>query len=261
MTRRRKIERYGWVPDLPDQRDRVTEPPSAEIRAKIAATPLVDLSGSPFMPPVWDQGQLGSCTAHSVGAAYQFAALASGVQAATPSRLYIYYHERLIEGTVDTDAGAQLRDGFKVLAAGVPPETDWPYDISEFSVKPPALAETDAAAHPTTVYTSVPQTRIDIQAQLVQDKPRPVSIGFTVYESFEGLSVATTGIVPMPLANEAVVGGHAVLVCGYDDEAQRYKVRNSWSVAWGLAGYFFLPYAYLEDPNLANDFWAAEVAV
>jgi C1A family cysteine protease len=268
VTTKRHIKRYGWIRDLPDERDKVTAPPSGETLARIAATPVVDLSTSPFMPPIWNQGQLGSCTAHSVGAAYEFAALASGVKVSTPSRLYIYYQERVIEGTVAQDSGASLRDGFKVLAAGVPPETDWPYDITKFELAAPPQAVADAAQHPTTVYQTVPQTRLDLQAQLVQDKPRPISIGFTVYESFESSAVAATGVVPMPSASEAVLGGHAVLVCGYDEPNQRYKLRNSWGskdtdgTQWGIdgEGYFYLPYSYLEDPNLADDFWAAEVA-
>lgn len=258
MTTRRRIARYGWVPDLPDHRDKVTEPPNAATLALIAATPVVDLSGSPYMPPIWDQGQLGSCTAHSVGAAYEFAALATGHEIATPSRLYIYYAERVIEGTVSTDSGAQIRDGFKVLDSGVPPETDWPYDITRFALAPPPQAVADAAGHTATLYTSVPQARPDIQAQLVNG--RPVSFGFSVYESFETPAVAASGIVPLPAKREALLGGHAVLICGYTDDTQLYRVRNSWGTGWGQLGYFEMPYAYAENQRLASDFWTAEAA-
>ena len=47
-----------------------------------------------------------------------------------PSALFIYYNERVIERTVSTDSGAQIRDADKDVAKqGVCPEPDWPYDI------------------------------------------------------------------------------------------------------------------------------------
>lgn len=264
MTQPRRVARYGWIPDLPDRRDRLVEPLTEARRMLVSNTPTSDLSVSPFMPPVWDQGQLGSCTAHSVGGAYSFAAAASGAPNEMPSRLYIYYHERLIEGTVGQDAGAMIRDGFKVLAAGVPPETDWPYDITKFTDAPPAQAETDAKTHPTTVYSSVPQTDVDIKAILIGDgtpnSGRPVSCGFSVYESFESAQVAQTGVVPMPGPNEGVIGGHAIDIVGHDDVAKRFKGRNSWNKSWGMGGYFTIPYAYYLNPDLASDFWVATVA-
>jgi C1A family cysteine protease len=59
----------------------------------------------------------------------------------------------------------------------------------------------------------------------------------------------------MPGLHEAVLGGHAVLCVGYDDATQRFIVRNSWGSNWGQAGYFTIPYAYLLNENLADDFW------
>ena len=59
----------------------------------------------------------------------------------------------------------------------------------------------------------------------------------------------------MPKPNEAAVGGHAVLAVGYNDTQQRFVVRNSWGTGWGQKGYFTMPYAYLTDPNLSDDFW------
>jgi len=57
------------------------------------------------MPPVYDQGQLGSCTAQSVGAILEMDEVKQReAGAATPSRLFIYYNERAMEGTVSEDA-------------------------------------------------------------------------------------------------------------------------------------------------------------
>jgi hypothetical protein len=66
---------------------------------------------------------------------------------------------------------------------------------------------------------------------------------------------ASTGRVPMPAHGESQVGGHAVLAVGYDEDARRFLVRNSWGTGWGQAGYFTMPYAYLLNSDLADDLW------
>ena len=96
-------------------------------------------------PPVYDQGQLGSCTANAIAAAIEFDRKKQRLTDFVPSRLFIYYNERVMEGTVSSDLGAQIRDGIKsVNKIGAPPETDWPYDIAKFAQKPPTKAYTDA---------------------------------------------------------------------------------------------------------------------
>jgi C1A family cysteine protease len=87
----------------------------------------------------------------------------------------------------------------------------------------------------------------------------PIVIGFTVYESFESASVAKTGAAPMPASGEKVMGGHCVLVVGYDDSTQRFMCMNSWSTKWGQKGFFTIPYAYLTDEDLAADFWTIRI--
>src|SRR5919199_2009735 len=128
----RKIKRYGWTPDLPDGRDLVFAAPPAIV----TALPVqVDLR--PKCPPVYDQGQLGSCTANAIGAAYEFDVMKQGMPDFRPSRLFVYYNERVMEGTVDSDSGAMIRDGVKSIAAqGVCPENEWPYDIAKFTDRP-----------------------------------------------------------------------------------------------------------------------------
>src|SRR5438270_9935471 len=142
-ARTRKIKRYGWIPDIPDQRDFLYAAPPAFLRA---LPPRVDLRAQ--CPPVYDQGQLGSCTANAIGGAYEFDQVREGQRDFTPSRLFIYFNERTMEGTVDVDAGAMIRDGIKSVAkVGVCPEDLWPYDIANFRDRPPAKCFTAAAAH------------------------------------------------------------------------------------------------------------------
>jgi C1A family cysteine protease len=83
----------------------------------------------------------------------------------------------------------------------------------------------------------------------------PFVFGFTVYESFESAAVAKTGVLNLPKPKEKVLGGHAVMCAGYNDAAKRFLIRNSWGTDWGMQGYFTMPYDYLGNRNLSDDFW------
>ena len=222
--------------------------------AMVAALPAsVDLRAG--CPPVYDQGQLGSCTANAIAGALQFNQIKQKVKDVfPPSRLFIYYNERVIENTVDEDSGAMIRDGIKTVAKeGGPHETLWPYNISKFKTKPSAAAYKDGVKHRAILYQRL--TAVDTQFKGCLASGYPFVFGFAVYESFETAAVAKTGVVPMPQAKEQQLGGHAVLAVGYDDASERFIVRNSWGTGWGIDGYFTIPYAYLLDGNLADDFW------
>ena len=135
------------------------------------------------------------------------------------SRLFIYYNERKIEGTVQEDAGAMIRDGMKVVnKLGVCPETLWPYSDKNpgpFQKEPSAAAYKEARKHTATTYQRVPRTLRSMQARLASGFP--FIFGFSVYSSFESPVVSKTGEVPMPRPNEEALGGHAVLAVGYDE--------------------------------------------
>jgi C1A family cysteine protease len=246
----REIAGFGWIPDLPDQRDHLFAAPPAVMSVLPAS---VDLR--PGCPPVYDQGHLGSCTGNAIAAALQFDQIKEKLaQPFTPSRLFIYYNERVVEGTVQSDSGAMLRDGIKTVAAqGACPEDDWPYDISKFTDQPSATAYADAKKHPAIAYQRVVQDLTQMKGCLASGYP--FVLGFTVYDSFKSPDVASTGHAPLPSPSEHELGGHAVLCVGYDDAQQWWIVRNSWGPGWGMAGYFTLPYAYLTQPSLAADFW------
>lgn len=248
-----QIRRYGWQRDLPDHRDHIFAAPSAALGPLPAK---VDLR--PQCPPVYDQGQLGSCTANAIGGAIQFDRLKQKISDFVPSRLFIYYNERVIEHSVASDSGAQIRDGIKSVAKqGDCPETEWPYAIAKFKTKPSAACYADALKYRVVSYQRVTQTLGQLKGCLAAGWP--FVFGFTVYESFESAAVAKSGHANLPKSNESVVGGHAVVGVGYDDAKSWFVVRNSWGAGWGMKGYFTLPYAYLSDANLASDFWTVRV--
>jgi C1A family cysteine protease len=248
----RSIQYYGWVPDIPDPRDFLYAAPAAVLQ-KLPAN--VDLT--PSCPPIYDQGQLGSCTGNAIAGAFEFEQKKLGLDEFAPSRLFIYYNERAMEGTVNQDSGARIRDGIKsVVKLGVPPETEWPYSVDLPSVtrRPSAGAYNDALQNKVIAYHRIVQNLTQMRGCLAEGYP--FVFGFAVYESFESDQVAQTGTVPMPDPSvEDQVGGHAVVAVGYDDAQQRFIVRNSWGTDWGRAGYCTMPYAYLTDHQYSNDFW------
>ena len=178
----RHVERFGWKPDLPDARDYLYSAPEAvltELPTK------VDLRRQ--CPPVYDQGQLGSCTGNAIGAAFQFDQRKQKLDDFMPSRLFIYFGEREIEGSIGSDSGAMIRDGLKVVAKlGVCSEDTWPYDIAKFTKRPPKKAYTEALKHQALVYRRITNRLHQMQGCLAQGYP--FVFGFTVYESFESAS-------------------------------------------------------------------------
>jgi C1A family cysteine protease len=245
MTRSRH---FGWRPSLPDQRDELLK--LAPLAAPLP--PYVDLRSA--LPAVYDQGNLGSCTANALAAAFQFDQWKDKESVFMPSRLFVYYNARMLENSVASDAGASLRDGLKTLVRyGVCDETIWPYDIGQFAVVPPTKAYMFAIGNQVVSYLSVPQDLDSLRGCLVTRFP--FVFGFTVYESFMTDRTAATGQVPMPGPNERSVGGHAVLCVGFNQARRCFWCRNSWGPSWGLNGYFWMPHEYLLDPNLSDDFW------
>jgi C1A family cysteine protease len=239
------IQYYGWVPDLPDQRDFLYTAPTPVQRS---IPPKMDLSSR--CPPIYDQGQLGSCTANAIAAAIEFDQKKKFV----PSRLFIYYNERDMEGTIGSDSGAQIRDGIKSVATlGAPPERLWPYDISKFEEKPSDAAFSAAKADLVVLYQRLIQD-IDTMRGCIASG-FPFVFGFTVYQSFESAAVAKSGQLNMPKFDEKIIGGHAVMAVGYDDSKRTFLIRNSWGTGWGKKGYFTMPYSYLTSSKLASDFW------
>ena len=262
----RKTARYGWTPDLPDARDHLFSAPQISLAA---LPPSADLRST--CPPVYNQEQIGSCTANAIGAAFEFETTKQGLPDFMPSRLFIYYNERAMEGSVGTDSGAQIRDGVKSVAKlGVCPETEWPYDGTPansdgtFPARRPGRREADG---------HLLQGRAQPPRDHVQPRPAGpgpdegvpgggVSVHLRVHglhEASKAQEMAKTGVLSMPGPDEDVVGGHAVLAVGYDDATQTFLVRNSWGADWGQAGYFTMPYAYFTTRGLSSDFWTIRI--
>lgn len=202
------------------------------------------------MPPIRDQGQLGSCTAFAWTGALQHLAMKENLNTALvePSELAFYWQERNLIGSIGNDSGASLGDGARVsMQIGWVAENTWPYDIGKFKDTPPTQPTLDTAL----VCLSVYQNFLDLRSALADGYGVP--FGISVYQSFEQ---ATNGHIPIPdHGKEILLGGHAIVLVGYDDANSLFVFRNSWGVSWGDHGYGYIPYQYVLDSGLASDFW------
>lgn len=265
-----KIYRLNWRPDLPDFRDWVFSLLCPEgLKAKPRAR-TVDLRS--LCPPVVNQGDVGSCTGNAIASALEFIQL-KGMrdEALAPlpheftetegfdpiSRLFIYYNEREEEGDPLSDNGAQLRTGIDVIKSlGFCRESLWPYDESKWMVKPPAAAYAEAKHHKSLHHYRL-RSLTDMKKCLAAGYP--FVFGMTVFSSFVGAETARTGIARLPKPSEPCMGGHAVMGVGYCDVRKSLIVRNSWGAGWGQQGYFYLPYEFVENDGLADDFWTFRI--
>lgn len=239
------IPKYHWIKDKIDTRDHPYQ------LTNTAQSNIVDLRQ--YCSSIEDQGKLGSCTGNAIAGAIE---LLHKRQSRTLdiSRLFIYYYERKFIGTVNYDSGAYIRDGIKACYTyGAPTENLWPYNISKFKMQPHKTAIVDALKRKVTSY----QRAIDFN-QVIDSitSGYPVTIGFNVYSSFDSPAVAKTGFMPYPDVNkERLLGGHAVLLVGYNKDNNTFIARNSWGTRWGDNGYFYMPFEVIQNNRMSSDFW------
>ena len=238
--------KYNLIKSNEDSRDLLYR--TIAVRAKLPKT--ADLSRR--MPPVYDQGELGSCAANA-GSCY--IAYMYGWPFNDYSRLYLYQKARVLEGNLDIDSGVTMRSIPKALQKnGICLEKYFPYVTEKFAVPASAEAEKDAAQRKITAYRRL--YALDEIKNCTAVKKLPVLLGMQVYESFESEYTKKTGRMKQPGKDEKLLGGHAVLVYGYDDAKNGgcLLVRNSWGVEWGDKGNFLMPYKYVA--NHTFDYWA-----
>lgn len=247
-----KIQRkWGWKPSLPDHRD-WQHKFSTKHLSEDDFPEIIDLSK--YLPPVLDQGRIGDCTAHAITECFRSERIKSGLEDFDMARLQLYWDERSIEGTTDSDSGAMIRDGVKSLAdKGVAHEALWPCTDDDLYKQPSVNVYVDAQNYKISKFASVDVNPASIMEAL--NAGHPVMIGISVFDSLESKEVAESGVVPMPGENDKVLGGHAVLLFSSDRNKRMFKIRNSWGENWGDHGNFWAPFDYIGSEKFGSDYW------
>lgn len=235
--------KFGWLRDLTDQRDKIYSAP------RISHLPSY-VSLLQYCAPVENQTTTSSCTAHGIVGNLEMLEKKSKTNFYDISRLFIYYNTRMIRGIEDTDGGAYIRDGIKSLVRfGYCSEKIWKYDEVKINNKPDRKSYKEAKRHLIKEYSRILNINDIIKCVA---SGYPVIFGITLYESFESKIVAKTGKISIPKINERVIGGHCMLIIGYDMKTKLFTVRNSWSSKWGDKGNCYIPFEYMEQ---ASDMW------
>jgi len=245
--------KFGCPRAPEDPRDHLYK--ASAVSSSLAAN--IDLR--PFCPPIRNQGDLGACTAFGATALVDFVRKKQGLTVWTPSPLFTYYSTRLMEGTVDSDSGAYVRDALKsTVNDGVALEREWPYLIDKFNVRPSEDVWANATKHQTLEYLKLNDTDKAAVLGCLNDG-YPFIFGIRLYTSFtNSLDTMFGGSVHEPnRAKEKLLGGHCMMCVGYqkrDDESEYAIVMNSWGSGWGDAGYCYIPLNYLLSSD-SYDFW------
>ena len=254
--------KMGWLKDFPDIRDyNVKRDEVAPCKIDEKVLPLEYRITS--LPPIKDQGQLGSCTANAGTYMYETFVQQAGLGVSPAmSRLFLYKTTRKLMGSAG-DTGAYLRDTMKAMALfGTVPESYWPYVTGDFEKEPTAFEYAMADHYEALTYYRLDPHGKDLDKVIDSIKLNLVSnracmMGFVVYN---GCMDAHTGKVAMPGLFSSVSGGHAICVVGYNDTVEingvtgAFTFANSWSSSWGDNGYGYLPYKYVKE-GLATDWW------
>lgn len=241
----------------------------AHMKFKKLATPPAHSLRS-FSPEVYRQGELGCCVGNSMAMALRIATAVynsrshmrlylTGYRTFKPSRLYIYWNAKCIEGNPPhADTGCTVHGALLATREyNICDEGVWPYERKNFTRSPSSNAFRDAQDRPQMPYRKVEQTTSSIKSSLYGGSP--VMFGAVLFSSFRDRKVFSSGEIPMPDKQEKVIGAHCMLIVGYDDETRRFTIQNSWGRLWGDDGFGTMPYDYVTDADICGDFWSFDI--
>ena len=269
------VKAYGYLPELTDIRDYTVKDVRPELPNTLKFGPQAieelakQVNNSKYCSPTHNQGAQGSCTGQSAVALFEYMERKAGGRHIDGSRSFVYYNSRLHAGlNVSQDTGSYIRSTIKAIVVdGIAEESKFPYNPNDWKTKPSEAIYRNALNFKATKYV-----RLDDGTAGLIDRMRSfvnngyaINFGFAVYECIDDVS-SKVPVIPFPARTEKQQGGHAVIICGYDDEAPSRNSRdknetkgaflcqNSWGTAWGNKGFFYIPYKYFET-QLALDVW------
>jgi len=181
---------------------------------------------------VENQMQVGSCVAQVWTSMFEYLMRLQLGDESQGSSVALYAWLRQFAGVPLTeDSGSTNSAAAQVLSSfGMPLELDYPNDTSKWSEEPPPEIHLNASKQKLDLFYTCPNVSA-IEACIQQN--RPVAIGFKCFESLMSDGVTETGYVPYT-PDQKVIGGHAIIIVGYDRALDGFFFLNSWGTSWGL---------------------------
>lgn len=237
------MSRFGCIRDKFDDRDYL-------MRAYLPVVKLPkEVDYTQKMSPVRDQQDDGTCVGFAVASGMkEYQEMLDYQKLVGLSPRFVYSEAKKIDGMPGLE-GTTIRASMQALEKiGVCQEKFWPYSPHQKD-KPKEGAKTNAQKFRIITYARI--LKLDeLRMSLATKGPAVLGI-----EVFKGMLKTKTGIVPLPKKGERSLGGHAITACGYDDEKELAKFKNSWAEKWGDKGFGYLPYAYIE--RYMMDAWSS----
>jgi C1A family cysteine protease len=238
----------GYEPDPPDL---ASVPHVPRFRAFLPA--FKDLS--PMFPPPGNQGRQSSCVAWSVGYSLRgyYYRQRTHVTGSDPSTLFSpsYIYNQLVK-TPDCSGGSNIKAALELIRTeGIATMADFPYDDRSCIRRPNDQIKQHAASNVIVGYR--PFSRggelhlDDVKGSLLAGDP--VEVGLNIDN--KALSNLKRGQI-YDRDGPATFDGHAVVVTGFDDRIQAFKIINSWGTKWADDGFGWISYrAFAENTHAA----------
>ncbi|MGD0958519.1 MAG: C1 family peptidase [Methylomonas sp.] len=224
----------GFVPENPEKYAAMPE----VSRYRAYFSPETDLS--PYFPKPGNQGKQGSCVAWATAYAARsyLEARRIGRSPGNPERIFspsFIFNQMRVSSC---DDGGSISEALGLMKnSGVASLAEFPYIEGNCSRLPNQQVLSDASRFRIKNWKKIDIDRLDdIKGQIYAGNP--VIFGMFVSDSFENLRQNQLyDDLSSPRS-----GGHAMVLVGYSEPKQAFKLINSWGGEWGDDGFGWVSY-------------------
>lgn len=238
--------RLGWVEDEDKQPGQA---PDWDVGGLLSGIDIAPEAGSlnRYVLSVLNQGSIGSCVANAGFQAIRMKQYAQGLRMPLGARLWGYYLARAFHGMQDWDTGTQIRSFFRAMNKfGFMAEADYTYkyNVADYAQAPQPMDFMRAFDQraPTHYYRIFDEGHDRLRLiKMAIAEGHPVVFGTKITREF--VKSPPKGPIAPPKPGDEIVGGHAMVIVGYDSDG--FLILNSWGPNWGSGGFATLAPEYI----------------